>query len=121
MKALSLRQPWAELILQGRKTIETRKWNTKFRGEFLIHAAQAYDKKPLREFGFTHLPTGCVVGKAELVDVKAYDAQTWIDDVEKHLVRAPLGKKRYGFVLRNVQRVEPKPLKGKLNFFEAPW
>jgi len=36
MKALSLKQPFAELILQGKKTIELRKWNTKFRGEFLI-------------------------------------------------------------------------------------
>ncbi len=40
MKCLSVCQPFAELIVQGKKTIELRKWNTKFRGEFLIHAAK---------------------------------------------------------------------------------
>ena len=45
MKCLSVCQPFAELIVQGKKTIELRKWNTKFRGEFLVHAA----KKILRE------------------------------------------------------------------------
>ena len=36
MKALSLKQPWAELILSEKKTIELRKWNTNFRGEFFM-------------------------------------------------------------------------------------
>lgn len=39
MKALSIRQPWAWLILHGGKDIENRSWNTNFRGRFLIHAA----------------------------------------------------------------------------------
>ena len=38
MKCLSVSQPYADLIVKGKKTIELRKWNTKFRGEFLIHA-----------------------------------------------------------------------------------
>ena len=45
MKCLSVCQPFAELIIEGKKTIELRKWNTKFRGEFLVHAA----KKILKE------------------------------------------------------------------------
>jgi hypothetical protein len=36
-KCLSLKQPYSELIVSGRKTIELRKWNTKYRGRFLIH------------------------------------------------------------------------------------
>ena len=40
MKCLSICQPFADLIIQGKKTIELRKWNTKFRGEFLVHAPQ---------------------------------------------------------------------------------
>ena len=43
MKALSIKQPYAELILQGKKKIELRKWNTNFRGEFLIHASKIPD------------------------------------------------------------------------------
>ena len=37
-KCLSIRQPYADLIVSGRKTIELRKWNARFRGEFLVHA-----------------------------------------------------------------------------------
>lgn len=44
-KCLSLRQPYAELIVSGRKTIEIRKWNTRFRGEFLVDASKAIDKE----------------------------------------------------------------------------
>ncbi|MFH1445161.1 MAG: ASCH domain-containing protein, partial [Nanoarchaeota archaeon] len=72
MKALSLKQPFAELILQGKKKIELRKWNTKFRGEFLIHASKNPDKEAMQRFGFKELPCGFVVGKAKLVDVKEY-------------------------------------------------
>lgn len=39
MKAISIRQPWAWLIVNGFKDIENRSWNTKFRGPILIHAS----------------------------------------------------------------------------------
>ena len=69
MKALSLKQPWAVLILQGKKKIEIRKWNTKFRGEFLIHSSKIPDKKAMKKFSFEELPCGFIIGKAELVEV----------------------------------------------------
>jgi len=40
VKALSLTQPWAWLVVHGGKDIENRRWNTKHRGAFLIHAAK---------------------------------------------------------------------------------
>lgn len=40
MKAISLWQPYASLVVHDAKSIETRKWNTNFRGQLLIHAAQ---------------------------------------------------------------------------------
>jgi hypothetical protein len=40
MKALSLTQPWAWIVLHGGKHIENRTWDTKFRGRFLIHASK---------------------------------------------------------------------------------
>ena len=42
MKCLSLKQPFADLLALGEKTIELRKWNTKLRGEFLIHGFKKY-------------------------------------------------------------------------------
>src|SRR3989344_8758000 len=35
-KAISLKQPWANLVASGKKTIETRKWTTKYRGDLVI-------------------------------------------------------------------------------------
>lgn len=49
MKALSLRQPWANAVLYLGKCIENRRWNTRFRGEFLIHAATAMTEREYRD------------------------------------------------------------------------
>jgi len=43
LKALSFKQPWADLIMAGFKTIETRKWKTDWRGRLLICSSLEYD------------------------------------------------------------------------------
>lgn len=43
MKAISLWEPWASLIANGSKTIETRSWKTNFRGDLLICAGKKND------------------------------------------------------------------------------
>jgi len=118
MKALSLKQPFAELILQGKKKIELRKWNTHFRGKFLIHASKVPDEKAMGEFGFDELPTGCIVGEANLVDVKEYlNEEEHKKDRSLHLASSVWGK--YGFVLADVKRFpKPIPANGSLNFWE---
>ncbi|MFA5992520.1 MAG: ASCH domain-containing protein [Candidatus Pacearchaeota archaeon] len=118
MKALSLKQPFAELIVQGKKKIELRKWNTKFRGEFLIHASKTPDKKSMKNFGFESLPQGAIVGKAKLIDVKKYTNKTQhAKDKKFHLASSYWGN--YGFIIENPQRLNPIPYKGQLNFFEV--
>ncbi len=116
MKALSLKQPFAELILQGRKKIDLRRWNTHFRGEFLIHASKVPDQKSMEKFGFKDLPCGCIVGKANLVDVKKYESsEEHQKDESLHLADEIWGN--YGFVLKDVKRIKPIPAKGSLNFW----
>lgn len=117
MKVLSLKQPFAELILLGKKKIELRKWNTKFRGDFLIHASKIPDKKAMKEFGFDNLPFGCIVGKAKLVEVKKYsNEEEHRKDKNLHLASSFWGN--YGFILENVERVKEIPCKGNLGFWE---
>ena len=117
MKALSLKQPFAELIVSGRKTIELRNWNTKFRGEFLIHASKNVDKKAMKDFKFDKLPIGVIVGKAELIDVKHYlNNEEHKKDKKFHLADDSWGQ--YGFVLKNIKRIKPISAKGQLNFWE---
>jgi hypothetical protein len=40
-----MKQPYAELLISGKKTIELRNWNTSFRGRFLAHASKSIDKE----------------------------------------------------------------------------
>lgn len=73
MKALSIKQPFVELILQGKKKIELRSWNTTFRGTFYIHASGNIDKEMMKKYNFKDLPKQSIVGKANLIDVKRYE------------------------------------------------
>ena len=118
IKALSLKQPLAELIVLGRKIIETRKWKTSFRGEFFVHAS--LDKKYFKyaeELGLKDLTTGALIGKAELIGVKEYNNKEEFDkDYDKHFAKTFV---RYGFILKNAKKIEPTPCKGRLNFFEV--
>jgi len=120
MKVLSLKQPWAELILQGRKKIEIRKWNTSFRGPFLIHASGNIDEPAMAKYGYKEedLPRQAIVGKTELVDVKHYkDEEEFKKDKDKHLATWEFGS--YGFILGKTEQVkEIKNVKGQLGFWE---
>ena len=126
MKALSLRQPYAHLIVIGKKTIELRTWNTKHRGEFLIHAAKTVNVRDCQLAGFdpVTLEFGSIIGKAELLDVKNYDDfedQVWHDDSKYHLAGNDYRSSTKGFILQNAIKFEkPIPYKAQLNFFEVP-
>ncbi len=121
MKALSLKQPWAELIVSGKKTIEIRSWNTKFRGEFIVHASKQPSEEAMKRMGYTILPTGCIVGKAMITGVKEYHTiEEFEKDSDKHFAKGYTWKgKLYGFIIENAQRIPERPLKGQLNFFEV--
>ena len=126
MKALSLKQPYAELILNGKKKVETRTWNTEFRGEFYIHASGNIDEVVMKDHGVneTRLPKMCLVGTAMLVDVKKYESnKEFLADKENMVKRMPKSwesKTKYGFILKDVRRLKnPIPYKGSLGFFEV--
>jgi hypothetical protein len=120
MKVLSLKQPWAELVLNGRKKIEIRKWNTNFRGEFLIHSSKNPDFSNMKKFGFkdNELVCGSILGKANLIDVKKYaNDEEFNQDKDNHLASPEWGD--FGFILENPVRFEkPIPAKGQLNFWD---
>lgn len=136
MIALSLRQPWAWCVLHLGKTIENRRWDTKYRGDFLIHASKGMTKDEyygcmdtctsvvgsaaIGSFpALKALPRGGIVGAAKLVDV--------IPPCEACASGSRCGKnhgwhfpQQYGFVLENIR---PSPrfveCKGTLGFFKV--
>ena len=71
MKVLTIKQPWATLIMQGDKRFEFRSWQTKYRGDLLIHAGKGIDKeamKRLSKYLPENIPLGKILGKVKLVD-----------------------------------------------------
>lgn len=137
MLALSIRQPWASLILKAGKDIENRNWPTAYRGRILIHAAKgmtraehedaiefavraitvaaerrndpAAKRVTLRQLGFAFddLPRGGIVGSVEIAGCVRDSVSPWFVGT-------------YGFVLRDPQPLPFTPWKGQLGFFDVP-
>ena len=124
MKCLSLKQPYAELLVSGKKTIELRNWNTIFRGKFLIHASKNVDKERSESLGIDYkmLTHGAIIGIAVLYDVKQYKSKTELElDKNKHYADIKkFGFCKYGFMVKNAYRLRSSvPYGGQLNFFEV--
>ena len=122
MKCLSVSQPFADLIISGKKNIELRNWNTNFRGEFLIHSPIKIRKEDCKRLKIeTKLVTGAIVGKAELFQVKKYESNKEIKmDQKSHLSSKKFHDKTFGFLLKNPKSLRiPIPWKGQLGFFDV--
>ena len=71
MKVLTIKQPWATLIMEGYKRFEFRSWQTKYRGDLLIHAGKGVDREAvsrLKKYLPEELPKGKILGKVKLID-----------------------------------------------------
>ena len=122
MKCLSICQPFAELVIQNKKIIELRTWNTNFRGEFLIHAPIKIRKEECKKLKMEQkFTTGAIIGKAELHDVKKYESLEEIQaDKNKHFSSKTFHEKTFGFILKNAKSFRiPIPWKGQLGFFDV--
>jgi len=117
--ALSIRQPWAWLILNGGKDIENRTWPTQFRGWVLLHASKSGTKAEyteaayfaLHHCGLPYIPEarqlekGGIVGMARIVDCVTESESQWFQG-------------KYGFALKDVKPVPFMACKGRLGFFK---
>jgi predicted transcriptional regulator len=126
MECLSLKQPFAELLVSGKKTIELRKWNTKFRGKFLIHASKQVDKERASSLNidYTKLSQGKIIGTVVLYDVKQYKSKAeFVKDRNKHFADInKFGSYKFGFMVKNAKRFRtPKPYPGRLRFFQVQY
>ncbi|MDH3192022.1 MAG: ASCH domain-containing protein [Nitrosopumilus sp.] len=122
MKCLSVSQPFADLIITGKKVIELRKWNTNFRGEFFIHAPIRIRTEDCKRLKITKkLVTGAIIGMAEIYDVKKYKSQNEIKQDQKfHFASKNFHDRTFGFLLKNPKTFRiPIPCKGKLGFFDV--
>jgi hypothetical protein len=122
MRALSIRQPWAWLILHAGKDIENRNWQPRnpalrFRGTCLIHTGIAVQpiSDELRAWvkqtsGVNlprsgELPRGGIVGQVDVIDVVRASPSPWFEGP-------------YGLVFANAQPLRFAACRGRLGFFE---
>ena len=113
MKALSVRQPYAHLILTGLKRIENRTWQTQYRGPLVIHAGARWHERELetieRDFKVKlpdDLPLGGIVGIVDLVDIVTHSTDLSFEGP-------------FGFVLENPRVVPFVPLRARLKIFNV--
>jgi predicted transcriptional regulator len=122
-KCLSVSQPFADLIIKGKKTIELRNWDTRFRGEFLIHSPIKIRLDDCKRLGIDQktLAVGAIIGKATIYDVKKYQSKKeFLDDKKFHFAGSEFSDAKYGFMLENSKEFKiPIPYKGKLGFFDV--
>lgn len=130
MKALTLWEPWASLVAQGCKRIETRSWQTPYRGALYIHASlRRMDARaphtqallallpdPRPQYG--HILCRCTLADCVPMD-EAFLAAIHMD-AQEHLcgIYAP---GRYAWLLEDVRRLDaPLPAKGRLGLWTPP-
>jgi len=135
MKALSIQQPWASLIVAGIKDVENRTWSTRYRGPLAVHAGSKLNKATARD-AFSRLervqlvtlcncialttskdvltvtlddvPRGAVIGVVDVVDVIRTSKSKWA--LEDH----------FHWVLRNPRPVRAWWMSGRLGLFDVP-
>ena len=140
MKVLTLWQPWATLVAIGAKKIETRSWQTQYRGPLLIHAGASFPPKIKKHICMkepfhsvlekwnqslgdkaasdfrTILPLGKIVCRVDLVDIKSTDSlNAWhLGLSHQEAAFGDYGENRYGWFFANVKPLaEPIPFKGR--------
>ena len=125
MKTLTIKQPFATLIVEGLKEYEFRTWKTNYRGEILIHAGKAVDKKAMKKYEYLGLeyPKGCIIGKATITDcIKIDDDARKILKEKNSIIYSNIIDNKdwngYGFKLENVEKLENIEVCGKLSFWE---
>jgi len=118
---LTVRQPWAWLIIHGGKDIENRSWPTKIRGRVLIHAAKVCTKSDYDNATYvvrrwisdtldippiSKLEKGGIIGSVEIYNCVEVSGSPWFGDYG------------WAFMLDNPQPLPFVPCKGTLRFWK---
>lgn len=128
MKVLSIKEPFATLIMNGSKKIETKGKKTNYRGELYIHASKGkiiykkYLNRPelLDIIEGMDMNYGYIICKCNLVDC-IYMDEDFINNIKKNKQEYLLGYYevgRYAWILDNIEIIKPIPAKGRLNIWQ---
>ena len=127
MKVLTIREPFATLIKNKVKYIETRSWKTNYRGELYIHSGLAKLSKDVKErknlselYNEDDLKYGYIICKCNLVDCIYMTDEFIKEEKEKNPNNFIAGRYevgRYAWVLDDIEPIKPIEVKGKLGIW----
>ena len=123
MKALTIKQPWATLIMQKDKRFEFRSWKTNYRGDVLIHAGKGIDKEALerlKKYLPDELPLGKILGKVTITDCVPMSEEfaKMLANENNDIYTSHSFSNNYGFKIENVEVFDtPIEAKGQLGFW----
>lgn len=126
MKCITIKQPWASLIVNKYKNYEFRSWKTNYRGKIYIHAGVSKEKIHLEKYKDYNLNYifGFIIGEAEITDCIFIDNKFKNKLLEEDPV-VYTNASGYAFVLKNIIEYDnPIPCKGQLglwNYKEKKW
>ena len=123
MKALSIHQPWADLIVDGKRKLEIRSWTTGHRGALLIHAGLEVDWPECGRLGVTPSEKGAIIGATELISIHEITEQKWevLRPLHLEIGPRPYGENTFGLFLKNAYRFKkPISFRGALGLFNVP-
>ena len=123
MKAITIKQPWATLIMSGVKRFEFRSWKTNYRGDVLIHAGKGIDKEAverLAKYLPEELPMGKILGKVTITDCVPMSSE-FADMLSKEnsdIYTTHSFSRNFGFQMENVVPFKKQiDAKGQLGFW----
>lgn len=123
MKAISVRQPWAELIMRGEKTLDLRSYKINYSGPLAIHASSKVEIEDCKQFELDPdiLSTGSVIGLVELKEIIELDQQHYEETKPEHLGHRNYRSGLFGWRLDSPQLL-PEPVKyhGRQGVFHVP-
>ena len=122
MKVLTIREPWASLIIDGYKKYEFRGWKTNYRGKILIHTSIKVEKDMLKRFRDYNLTciSGAIIGEADLVDCILVDGEfnSELRNIDEVVYGRSNHVEKYAWKLENIVKYdEPIYCKGKLGIW----
>ncbi len=122
MKVLTIKNPWATLIVNNYKEYEFRSWKTKYRGKILIHSSQNLEKNMLDRFKDYNLNyiNGAIIGEAILTDCILVDEEfnTELRKLNPVVYGRSNHVENYAWKLENIKMYDnPIYVKGKLGLW----
>ena len=128
MKVLSLTEPFATLIYEKKKLIETRSWKTNYRGELYIHASMTKpskndlgDKELMSLVENKNMNFGNIICKCNLVDC-IYMTKEYVEEMKKNncqeYICGEYKEGRYAWILDNIKSIKFIKAKGQLNIWD---